>query len=42
MIHKWYHYDLPESKLLFDQLSAILTQPMSEWEKTAELDGKFW
>ena len=35
------YYELPESKLLFDQLSAILTQPMSEWEKTAELDGKF-
>lgn len=42
MIHCWYNYDLPESKLLFDQLAATITQPMSEWEKTAELDGKFW
>ena len=42
MIHSWYHYDLPESKILFDQLAALLTQPMSEWERTAELDGKFW
>ena len=38
MIHNWYHYDLPESKLLFDQLAALLTKPMSEWKKTAELD----
>jgi hypothetical protein len=42
MIHCWYHYDLPESRVLLDQLAATLTQPMSEWEKTAELDGKFW
>ena len=42
MVHNWYHYALPESELLFDQLAATLTQPMSEWEKTAELNGKFW
>ena len=42
MIHGWYHYDLPESNQLLDQLAATLTKPMSEWEKTAELDGKFW
>ncbi len=42
MIHGWDHYDLPESNQLLDQLAATLTQPMSEWEKTAELDGKFW
>ncbi len=42
MFNEWYHYPIPERDHFLTHVKAQWNLPMSEWERSNELDSSFW